>query len=183
MKRTSWNKGIPMAEDVKRKVSQKLTGFKRPPFTKKHRKKLSLAKVGTVPWMKGRKHTSDANERNRLKHLGTKRSHAAIEKFRRSHSKEKHWNWKGGISKNPYPKEFTPALKLRIRERDMFRCCLCGKTEREELEDFNRVLCVNHIDFDKNNCSESNLNTLCTKCNVRICREREYWTNFFQNEQ
>lgn len=92
---------------------------------------------------------------------------------------EKHYNWKGGISKNPYPPEFNRALKLKIRTRDNFTCCLCSKTEREELEQLNRVLAINHIDFDKNNCRESNLNTLCASCNSKINREREYWTNYF----
>lgn len=83
---------------------------------------------------------------------------------------------------NPYPVEFNPELKLKIRKRDNFTCCLCGKTEREELEELNRVLCVNHIDFDKNNCKESNLNTLCVRCNVKINREKEKWSLFFQNK-
>ncbi len=88
-------------------------------------------------------------------------------------------SWKGGISNNPYPKEFNTKLKLKIRTRDRFTCLICGKTEREELEELNRVLCVNHIDFNKNNCKESNLNTLCLRCNIKINREREYWVDFF----
>lgn len=99
--------------------------------------------------------------------------------IRINQQKEKHWNWKGGISKNPYPQEFTAKLKLKIRIRDNFTCCLCGKTEREELENLNRVLCVNHIDFNKNNCKEENLNTLCLTCNIKINRAREYYTNYF----
>jgi len=95
--------------------------------------------------------------------------------------KENHYNWKGGISNNPYPPEFNAKLKLKIRTRDNFTCVLCGRTEREELEELNRVLCVNHIDFNKNNNKESNLNTLCLRCNVKINREREYWTNYFNN--
>jgi hypothetical protein len=88
-------------------------------------------------------------------------------------------HWIDGLSRNGYPKEFNPTLKLKIRTRDNFTCCLCGKTEREELEELNQVLCVNHIDFDKNNCSEKNLNALCLRCNVKINRERDYWTNYF----
>jgi len=93
---------------------------------------------------------------------------------------KKNGMWKGGISNNPYPKEFNKELKLKIRIRDNFTCCLCGRTEREELEELNRVLCVNHIDFNKLNCKEENLNTLCLRCNVKINREREYWTNYFK---
>ncbi|MEK6879396.1 MAG: hypothetical protein AABY22_07310 [Nanoarchaeota archaeon] len=72
-------------------------------------------------------------------------------------------------------------MKLKVRTRDNFICVLCGRTEREELEELNRVLCVNHIDFDKNNCKEENLNTLCLRCNVKINRKREYWTDYFNN--
>ena len=93
---------------------------------------------------------------------------------------EKCYNWKGGISNNPYPKEFTPELKLKIRTRDNFICYLCGRTEREELEELDRVLCINHIDFNKNNCREENLNTLCLRCNVKINRERDYWVDYFK---
>ena len=123
---------------------------------------------------------------------GKKNSKEHNEKIKRNHAK--YWlgkknpnvtgknnsGWKGGISNNPYPKEFNTELKLKIRQRDNFTCCLCGKTEREELEELNRVLCVNHIDFDKNNCKESNLNTLCLRCNVKINREREYWIEYFK---
>ena len=92
---------------------------------------------------------------------------------------ENHYNWKGGISFSPYPTEFNAKLKRKIRERDNLTCCRCGRTERQELGELNRVLSVNHIDFDKNNCQESNLNTLCLRCNVQINRNRGYWANYF----
>ena len=92
------------------------------------------------------------------------------------------WNKGTGIKRNPYPKEWNSKLKLKIRQRDNFTCCLCERTEREELEELNQVLCVNHIDFNKANCKEENLNTLCVRCNVKINREREYWTNYFMQD-
>ena len=92
------------------------------------------------------------------------------------------WNYKGGTINNPYPREFSKELKLKIRTRDGFICCLCGRTEREELDELNYVLCVNHIDFNKNNCDEKNLNTLCRRCNIKINRDREYWTNYFNQK-
>lgn len=114
-----------------------------------------------------------------LSHRGKKQSPELIAKRIRRGSQ--HYNWKGGISENPYPREFNRELKWRIRKRDNFTCCLCGKTEREQLEEINMVLSVNHIDFNKNNCRDDNLNTLCLRCNVRINREREYWTNYFKS--
>lgn len=114
-----------------------------------------------------------------LSHTKQKRCRKCSNAF---HVGENTNNWKGGLSKNPYPIEFNRKLKLKIRQRDNFVCCLCGRAEREELEDFNRVLAVNHINFNKNDCKESNLNTLCLKCNTRVNREREYWTNYFNNQ-
>lgn len=45
-----------------------------------------------------------------------------------------------------------------------------------------RRLCVNHIDFDKKNCDERNLNTLCVGCNTRINWDRDRWTAYFQKQ-
>ena len=139
---------------------------------------------GRIPWNKGL--TKETDERIALvakNNLWKSLSEKHKENLRGERPKTQganHHNWQGGISENPYPKKFNSELKLKIRTRDNFICCLCGKTEREELEELNRVLCVNHIDFDKNNLSEKNLNTLCIRCNIKINREREYWTLYFQ---
>lgn len=112
---------------------------------------------------------------------GRKHTEVSRKKMSEAQKGEKSYRWKGGISNNPYPSEFNVELKLKIRERDKFTCCLCGKTEREELEELNQVLCVNHINFDKNDCREGNLNTLCLRCNVKISRDRDYWINYFNS--
>jgi hypothetical protein len=165
-----------------RRLALSMKGHKR--NLGKKRTKEQRAKMSS--WQKGKKLSENHKLKLKLSHLGNKHTEEQKEKIRKSckknaPKKEKHWNWKGGLFNNPYPKEFNSSLKLKIRKRDKFKCCLCGKTEREELEELNRVLCVNHIDFNKNNCGEKNLNTLCLRCNIRINREREYWTNFFQN--
>ena len=95
---------------------------------------------------------------------------------------EKNWNWQGGKTVEIYPSEWTKTLKLAIRQRDNFTCQKCGITEKEHLEKFSRVLCVNHIDFDKTNCDPKNLNTLCNKCNPSVNFNREYWTDYFQQK-
>lgn len=143
---------------------------------KKLSEKHKLALINSNGFL-GHKHSKETKDKIGLGNKGKKRS----KEFKENISGKNHYNWKGGISKNPYPPEFNGALKLKIRTRDNFTCCLCSKTEREELEELNRVLAVNHIDFNKNNCKENNLNTLCVRCNVKINREREYWTNYFNN--
>ena len=168
---------MKIPEKTKKKISDTLKrkGICPPLFTQKHSQK---TKDKLREKMKGRKITWGDKISEKLK--GRKCPWSA--KSLPHHKGENHYNWKGGISiTNKYPIEFNKELKLKIRTRDNFTCCLCGRTEREELEELNRVLCVNHIDFDKNNCKENNLNTLCLRCNVKINRERDYWTNFFNN--
>ena len=145
-------------------------------------------------FIKGHKHTKEALEKNRIWHIGNRRSEETKEKISKNNvrywlnkpgnqQKKNHWNWKGGISTNLYPRVFNRELKFRVRQRDNFTCQLCGKKEKEELKELNRVLCVNHIDFNKDNCKEKNLNTLCNRCNIKVNRNREYWTKYFQKRE
>ena len=142
-------------------------GKKHPGYSAEYKNKMKVIAVqkGYGKWMKGKKH-SDV----------TKKKIGDAEKG------VKNWAWRGGVSFLPYPPEFNKELKIKIRERDNYTCCLCGRTEREELEELNRVLAVNHIDFNKQNCKEENLNTLCLRCNTKICRDRGYWTSYFQSQ-
>ena len=166
-------------EEWKKMMKEKMSGKNHWNFGRRYKGKPRPDIKGRIPWNKGKK-CPEISEKLTGKHpsLATrkKQSSARIGRFGGENSPV----WKGGISKNPYPKEFNRALKLKIRTRDDFTCCRCKRTEREELEELNRVLCVNHIDFDKNNLSEKNLNTLCLRCNIQINREREYWTSYFQ---
>jgi hypothetical protein len=70
-------------------------------------------------------------------------------------------NWQGGLSFEPYPEEFNDHLKELIRERDGRVCQFCGDGESK------RKMDVHHIDYDKSNCSPSNLISLCRVCNTR----------------
>ena len=91
-------------------------------------------------------------------------------------------NWQNGISKLPYSFFFNEKLKERIRERDNYTCQLCDILEEEHLAIHGEVLSVHHIDYDKENCSEENLITLCKQCNARVNFNREYWTEFFNKK-
>jgi len=181
------NQGKKLSEEHKRKISEIHKGMK---HTEEAKKKIGNASRGRIPWCAGTKGICKPNsgsfKKGEHKSIKTefKKGEIRPSMFKKGEVQQKgenHYNWKGGISENPYPKEFNAELKLKIRTRDNFICCLCGRTEREELEELNRVLSVNHKDFDKNNCKEENLNTLCIRCNVKINRERDYWTNYFKN--
>ncbi len=92
---------------------------------------------------------------------------------------ERNPSWKGGISKLPYSFKFDDCLKLKIRIRDNFKCQNCEITEEEHLEKYNRALDIHHIDYNKQNCKEDNLISLCRKCNVKANHNRDYWFAYY----
>jgi len=95
---------------------------------------------------------------------------------------ERNPSWAGGLSPSQYPREFNVRLKERIKQRDNYTCQRCGISGIECLKKVGRKLVINHIDFNKNNCKENNLNTLCSRCNIQINQDREYWTKFFNEK-
>lgn len=74
-----------------------------------------------------------------------------------------------------YGPEFNRRLKEEIRTRDGHKCQLCGAPQEEQ----DKALHVHHIDYNKKNCSEVNLITLCNGCNVKANFNRPYWTEYF----
>jgi len=68
-----------------------------------------------------------------------------------------------------YPAVFH-QVKHVVARRDGGICKLCGK---------NDDICVHHINYIKQNCSFSNLVTLCRGCNGRVNRDRNYWLSHF----
>lgn len=145
---------------------------------------------------KGTKHTEAAKQLNREKHLGKvnprkgkkdidyygiERAIKIAENNSLKHiglqAKEKHPNWKGGISYLPYSSDFTCYLKTFVRERDNFICQECGKTEEQE----GQVLRVHHIDYDKMNCSFYNLILLCKSCHSKTNYKRDDWMKHYRD--
>lgn len=88
---------------------------------------------------------------------------------------DKHWNWKGGISFEPYPTLFNKKLKKLVIERDKFECKL--------FQNKNKILYVHHIDYNKKNCNPENLITLCPSCHTKTNYNRNKWMKFFKNEK
>jgi len=143
-----------------------------PKFTEEHREKLSKSlkgknagknnpaygKFGEDSWTYGTKRT------DRVKRLMS-----ALKKGK--YTKELNPNWKGGKSFELYPEEFNKELKTKIRKRDKFVCQLCGLNGYD----------VHHIDYNKMNCTEQNLITLCRRCHPKTNHNRERWMNILKN--
>jgi hypothetical protein len=91
-------------------------------------------------------------------------------------------NWIDGRSYEPYTLEWTEELREQIRKRDNYECQNCGMTEEEHLIVIGRILEVHHIDYNKKNCKEDNLLTLCMGCNIRANYNRPYWQEVYQNK-
>jgi hypothetical protein len=88
-------------------------------------------------------------------------------------------SWKGGTSKILYPREFSDYLKEKIREKDNYRCQVCGVSQIECL----RKLSIHHIDYDKKNNNINNLVSLCVGCHGKTTFDRTYWMNYFKNKK
>lgn len=89
---------------------------------------------------------------------------------------KKHPAFKENKAKTEYSKEWTSDLRNSIRIRDNFTCQHCG-THQKQLKS---ILSVHHIDYNKKNCQENNLISLCKKCHGRTNSLRTYWEPCFE---
>lgn len=118
-----------------------------------------------------RKHTEEEKLKigraNKGKLVGRKKSDEFKRKISELVKMDKNPNWKGGVSFLPYPKEFNNNLKEAIKRRDNYKC------RNPNCSFDSNVLTIHHIDYDKNNCSDVNLISLCNKCHSRTNGNRE----------
>jgi hypothetical protein len=168
-------KGSKQSEEHKRKRSLAIKsliskgvviGMKGKKHSLETRKKMS-------EWQIGRKMSNEAKRKMSIAKKGKKLSEEHIKKLRECHRGEKSYLWRGGITKNPYPLDWTATLRRSIRERDNYICQLCSKLQGDELFD------IHHINYDKNNCNPNNLITLCNSCHMKTNHNREYWIEYF----
>jgi DNA-directed RNA polymerase subunit RPC12/RpoP len=111
---------------------------------------------------------------------GTELCHSCSTKIRLANP-ENHPSYVDGRSFLPYTKEFNESLKEAIRQRDNHICQKCGIAEVDYKVLRGRVLDVHHIDYNKQNCKEENLISLCNTCNIKVNYNRENWIKLFQN--
>lgn len=87
-----------------------------------------------------------------------------------------HYNWKGGISFEPYCEVWRDKeYKQDIRNRDSNRCLnpYCDSNNPEDL-------IIHHIDYNKKNCHPSNLITICRSCNIKANTNRNWHKAWYQ---
>lgn len=163
--------GMKMPQDVKKKISLSNmgrkptignTGIKMPPISEETREKKRIA-------MTGKKFPLE---------FGLKVSLATKGKKHPSMIEHGNPNWKGGLSFEIYPKEFSKELKERVRERDGYVCQECGYPQKV----LGYKLCIHHIDYNKKNNESSNLISLCRSCHSQTNFERKEWQNYFNKK-
>ena len=151
--------------------------------TKEHRRNLSLSLMGRISPRKGVKLSEEI--KNKISITKIKNGDSVGEKNpmygRRGPDAPA---WMGGLTQILYGYNFTKSLKRKIKERYNYTCQLCKITDEEHIkkDGLSRGLSVHHIDYNKNNCREDNLITLCHGCNSKANFGRDTWISFFQNK-
>lgn len=159
-------------EKTSKKMSENMKGKKKPLRTEEHKRNLTKA-------AKGRYHLEETKRKIRETMKTKKKSKEQIEDLLKAGMKnrfqkgqfsgEKHFNWQGGISFEPYTTDWTETLRRAIRERDNYICQLCSQYGNT----------VHHKNYIKEDCNLNNLITLCRKCNTKVNFNRDYWKQYF----
>jgi len=157
------------SEETKKKISKSETGKNHHFYGKKHtektKEKMSQSHIGIKPWNKDIPHSEE-----------TKKKMSKVKKGKNyGMCGENHYNWKGGISCEPYCDVWIDKeYKQSIKERDGNKCLNpeCNKTTNK--------LCLHHIDYNKKECKPSNLITLCVSCNSKANKNREWHKSWYQ---
>jgi transcriptional regulator with XRE-family HTH domain len=87
---------------------------------------------------------------------------------------------KNQFNKFSYNMPSKKQIQEKIRQRDNWECQVCKINNDEHINKYGNFLNLHHIDYDKNNPSENNLITLCSKCHGYCGKRREFWKNYFQ---
>lgn len=178
-------KGVKHTEETKRKIStahkgkqSPLRGIKRFPRTEETKQKIREK-------LKGKKLSKEHREKIKQNHLRgenhplfgkpctEEQKKSLSQALKGKYAGDKHPQWQGGKSFEPYTVDWTETLKRSIRERDTYTCQLCKKPQGDIAHD------VHHIDYNKKNCNPVNLITLCHICHPKTNFNRKYWQGLF----
>jgi len=159
-----WNKNKKRSQKVRKKISKSIKALWQ---NSKYREHMSKAHKGKSSSMKGKSHTRETKEKISKQLLGRRLSEITRKKIGEAKKKERHWNWKGGI---------TP---INIKIRNSFKCkewknkvfvrndWTCQKCKRRGVE-----LQAHHIlifsQFPKLKFDINNGITLCKNCHGRF---------------
>jgi hypothetical protein len=128
-----------------------------------------------IPWNKNKKGIYSKEYREKISIAASKRIGKLNPNF--GNHKLKGKNNPGyihGQAQRGYSYEFR-IIRNKIRKRDNSQCQYCGLLEANH----KRELCVHHIDYNKENNTDSNLITLCIPCHLDTNFNRDYWYAYY----
>ena len=187
-KRVPWNKGIPHTPEVCRKMSQDRKGKPGHPHTEESKRKISKANKGKRRSLEQRqalsiamtgKKTGPMPQAHRQAISNGLKGHDTPDWVREriSEGVRKYYRRNGLGIVRIYPPEFNAILKRRIMCRDGFQCRNPGCKSTGK----GRRLGLHHINYDKQDCRDENLITLCRSCNTRANYvSKHLWMLFYQ---
>lgn len=159
-------KGYGPNKEERKKISGTLMGHK---VSNETKRKISNSHIGI-------KQTEESKIKIGLASKGRKFSLETKKKLSLAKIRDKHPNWLGGKSFEPYTLDWNETLKRSIRERDHYICQM-PRCNKQQLE---RTHHIHHIDYDKKNCNPDNLITLCHSCHTKTNFNRGYWIKYFK---
>ncbi len=136
-------------------------------------------------WNKGKKMSEEYCIKMSLCNIGRKTSEETKRKQSEAHKGEKSYLWKGGISFEPYCKEFNNYTKQINRTKYNNKCFLCNKDEKDNITKSGKIykLSVHHIDGDKEqgcNGKKWYLIPLCIKCHGKTIHSPKKYVELIQ---
>jgi hypothetical protein len=169
------NVGRKLSEEWKRNIGiANSIALKGKHLSEETRNKIGFANIG--------KHNLSEETRKRMSEMSKGKHFSPKTEFKKGEMElEKHPNWQGGKSFEPYTPEFNKAFKLAIRQRDGFMCLKCGMREEDHVKLFGKKEFIHHVDYIKENTFPENCCVLCHRCNGEVNSNRKHWTKFFQS--
>jgi len=180
--------GHLVSPETRNKISK---GHKGKKLSLEHCSKISVRMKGNKPTLETLlkmrignigKHSKPLSPEHRIKlseaHKGKKLSPEHCASLSAANKGEKHWNWKGGISFEPYCENFDEPFHERCREFFGRVCVECGKTEEKN----GQKLSVHHVNYDKMVCcngTKPTFVTLCVSCHTKTNYNKEHWEKHF----
>lgn len=168
-------KGKTHSKETKSKISKSLEGHK---FSEESKRKMSKSHKGKKLSEETKRKLSKARQnlsvetRRRISE-GQKNINAETRlKMNKARSGKNHYNWKGGISFEPYCMKFNDKIKEEIRNGYGRLCLLCGKDEEEN----GMKLDVHHVDYNKQQGCDGQewcLVPLCKSCHTKTSMNRK----------
>jgi len=122
------------------------------------------------PHFKGKHHSIKSRSIMSEKRLGVKFSEEHKKNLIGVHAKEKHWNWRGGITgfNKQERTKFYRKFRLEVLKRDNFKCQKCGNGGNLQVDHIKKWSKFPDLRFDISNCR-----TLCVKCHYMETFKRE----------